>query len=130
LDDNDVRRLPYKTLDHGRGLSFNRTRIRIQREMSMITKEVKIGDDVFTGYVIELFKAPLILVKAKSGYIMCGLLDIRTAEKLGDAAAVVRGVNSVEEILQKQTSDVSPKGLEKGVTSGMTGLQALKLMNQ
>ena len=96
----------------------------------MMTKEVKVGDDVFTGFVIELFKAPLILVKAKFGYIMCGLLDVNTADKLGDAAAVVRGVGSIDEILEKLVSDVSPKGLERGIVKGMTGLQALKKMNK
>jgi uncharacterized protein YunC (DUF1805 family) len=96
----------------------------------MTTKEIKIGDDVFTAYTIELFAAPLFLLKAKYGYVMCGLLDIKTAEKLGDAAAVVRGVKSVDEVLEKQVSDVSPKALEKGVVTGMTGLQALKKMNQ
>ena len=96
----------------------------------MTTRTVQVGDDVFTAYTIELFAAPVFLIKAKFGYVMCGLLDINTANKLGDAAAVVRGVNSVEEVLAKTVSDISVKALEKGVVKGMTGLEALARMNR
>jgi uncharacterized protein YunC (DUF1805 family) len=76
-----------------------------------------------------MFKAPLVLVKAKNGYIMCGYLDIETAEKMGDAAAIVRGVCNIKEILEKEVTDASPAAREKKVKKGMTGLQALLRMN-
>jgi uncharacterized protein YunC (DUF1805 family) len=96
----------------------------------MIIKEVKFKNEVFMGYELEMFKSPLVIVKAKNGYIMCGYLDIVTADKLGDAAAIVRGVSSIKEILEKEVTEVSAAAKEKKIRRGMTGLQALLRLNK
>ena len=42
-------------------------------------------------HVIELENGNLVLIKAKKGYVMCGLLNLVTAERLGQAACMVAG---------------------------------------
>ncbi|MFH1282664.1 MAG: DUF1805 domain-containing protein [bacterium] len=91
----------------------------------MIVKEIKYKQYSFTGFEIEMPHAPLILVKAKNGYVMCGYLDITAAEKLGDCAAIVRGVKSIKELIKKEVTDVTPAAKLKNVKIGITGLQAL-----
>lgn len=70
--------------------------------------------------------APLLVARAANGFVMCGFLDIRSADKFQCAAAVVRGVKDVDELLVKTVTDVSASAAALGVTVGMTGRQALE----
>jgi len=55
----------------------------------MNTIDIKIGNKNEVGYEIKMQNAVLVLVKTEKGFVMCGYLDIKTAEKLGDAACIV-----------------------------------------
>ena len=50
-----------------------------------------------------------------------------TAEKKGDAAAMVIGVSSFEDALAAKIAAVSSKGKELGIKEGMTGKDALDI---
>lgn len=89
------------------------------------TQDVVLGSQSATGYEIDLPGAPLILVQAAKGFVMCGYLDIKSVDKFGQAAAVVRGVKSIDDLLAKTVSDVSLEGERRGIKSGMTGREAL-----
>ncbi len=52
----------------------------------------KIGKSI--GIKIDMGNANLLLIKADTGFIMCGYLNIETAEKLNDAACIVKGVKN------------------------------------
>ena len=43
----------------------------------------------------EIGNLPLIVVKAKNGYVACSYIDKETAEKVGDVAAFVSGVKDI-----------------------------------
>ncbi len=93
----------------------------------IVIKQVEVkGKRVLGIELRNLGKAPLIIVKGDKGYIMCGYLNIDVAEKLGDAAVVVSGVSSVEELLEKPVKAVTSKAREYGVREGMKGLEALE----
>ncbi len=95
----------------------------------IVIKQVDVNGRKIIGLEVRnLGKAPLILVKADKGYVMCGYLNINVAEKLGDAAAVVSGVNSIEELLEKPVKEVTSKARELGIKPGMTGMEALQKM--
>lgn len=64
----------------------------------------------------------LVLIGQK-GYIMCGYLNMETAEKVEDAAAVVGG-SCFAEILANPVKAVSKAAEKIGVTVGMTGAEA------
>ncbi len=91
----------------------------------MKTRELVIEDKKYTGIEIDLPGAPLVLVQCSKGFVMCGYLDIKTADKLNAAAAVVRGVKNVEELLEKPVADVSLAAQKAGVAMGMSGKEAL-----
>lgn len=78
------------------------------------------------GHCIDLPGAPLLVARAANGFVMCGFLDVRSADKFQCAAAVVRGVKDVDELLAKTVTDVSAAAAARGVTVGMTGRQALE----
>ena len=80
------------------------------------------------GLKVELPDSPpLLLIIGKRGFLMCGFLNMETVEKLGVAAAVVSGVKSFEEMLNKEVKAVSSKAKEYGVKQGMLGKNAVKL---
>ncbi len=91
----------------------------------MKTTELTIAGKNISGVEISLPKAPLVLAKGDQGFVMCGYLSIEVADKLGVAAAVVRGVATVDDLLKAPVQAVSKVAAEKGVTIGMTGHDAL-----
>jgi uncharacterized protein YunC (DUF1805 family) len=77
------------------------------------------------GIEIPLPKAPLVLAHGKNGFVMCGYLNVATAEKLGVAAAMVRGVSTVDDLLAAKIVELTTAAKEKGIEIGMTGRDAL-----
>ena len=90
--------------------------------------DVKLQNGTAAGYEIQLIKASLVLVLTKKGFVMCGYLNIATADKLGDVAAVVRGVATVDELLIAKVQEVSEAAKKIGIEIGMTGESALEKM--
>ena len=72
-----------------------------------------------TGFLIELGAAPLILIKVKKGYVMCGYLNINTANKFGDIAAKVTKVKSFDDVLNADVVEVSDNAKKIGLKEGM-----------
>jgi uncharacterized protein YunC (DUF1805 family) len=90
---------------------------------------VKIDGKACQGLKVDLPESPpLLLVVAEKGFIMCGFLNIESAEKLGVAAAVVSGVRSFEDVLEAQIKTMTSKAKSLGVEAGMKGSEALKHM--
>ncbi|MFP3299724.1 MAG: DUF1805 domain-containing protein [Thermoplasmatales archaeon] len=77
---------------------------------------------------VDLDPAPLILVRGKKGFLMCGYLNMEAADKLGAVAVSTSGVKTVDDILNKPVTKISMKARELGVKEGMTGRQALEYL--
>jgi len=71
---------------------------------------------------------PLLLIIAEKGFVMCGFLNVESAEKLGVAAAVVSGVKTFDDVLNGQVKAVTSKAKSLGVEVGMKGADAIKHM--
>jgi len=69
---------------------------------------------------------PLLLIIAEKGFVMCGFLNVESAEKLGVAAAVVSGVKTFDDVLNGQVRAVTSKAKSLGIEVGMKGADALK----
>jgi uncharacterized protein YunC (DUF1805 family) len=72
--------------------------------------------------------APLLLITAEKGFVMCGFLNIEVAEKTGASAAMVSGVKSFEDVLNAPVKAITSKAKNLGVQEGMKGADALKHM--
>lgn len=90
--------------------------------------QVKINDFVSLGIRVELFKTPLLLIRAPKGFLMCGYLNLEAAQTLGDAAALVRGVNSFQEMLDAKVVGLTTGAEILGVKVGESGKIALERM--
>ncbi len=89
---------------------------------------VIVDDKPFTGTHVKTPNADLLMIQGPRGFLGCGYFDVETADKIGDAMAVVRGVCTFDDMLKAEVVDVSKAGAELGIALGMTGREALVRM--
>lgn len=89
-------------------------------------KDIKLNEKTVLGVKMNLPSAPVLLIRAKKGHIMCGYFNIKTAEKLGHSAVLVSGVKNFEDMLNAKVKDITSKAKELGVKKNMTGKEALE----
>jgi len=94
----------------------------------MITKELNINGKIYNAHESKMGIGSLVYIKTDNGYIMCGYLNKETAEKLNDIAAVVTGISSAEEMLEKTIGWVSSAAIQRGVNVDMPVKIAINLM--
>jgi uncharacterized protein YunC (DUF1805 family) len=94
----------------------------------MLIEQIQLENGCALGLKLELQKYPLLLIRAEKGFLMCGYLDIKAAEALGDIAAKVKGVQSFENMLEARLVEVTPAARKLGVEPGMAGREALEKM--
>jgi uncharacterized protein YunC (DUF1805 family) len=83
----------------------------------------------YESHVINLQGSNLVVVSAKKGYVMCGLLNIETAQRLGHAACSVSGVKNPDDVLEAKIQSCTTKARDMGVAEGMSGSEALKILS-
>jgi uncharacterized protein YunC (DUF1805 family) len=81
-----------------------------------------------TGYCIDLGKAPLLIIQAKKGYVMCGYLNMNAANKIGDIAGKVTGVKTFDDMLNADVVEVSENAKLTGLTQGMNVKDFLNIL--
>ena len=74
-------------------------------------------------------KSPLLVIKAPRGVMGCGYLNIETFNRTGEAAVIVRGVNTHEDMLKVKVVAVSEAAHALGIEPGITGAEALERMS-
>jgi len=90
---------------------------------------LRVDGKSFTGLRTDLPDSPpLLLIMGEKGFVMCGFLNVESAEKLGVTAAVVSGVKTFDDVLNGQVKAVTSKAKNLGIEVGMKGADALKLM--
>ena len=77
------------------------------------------------GIKVKLGKAPLILVRADNGYLVCGYFDRKVVDKLRDCCAIVPGVKSFGDMKRKKVAYASKAAQKLGIKKGMPGERAL-----
>ncbi|MEM2963628.1 MAG: DUF1805 domain-containing protein [Candidatus Anstonellales archaeon] len=83
----------------------------------------------YVGIRLQLGNVPLIIIKAKHGYVACSYIDKETAEKLGDIACFVSGVKSYEDILRAKIRSATQWAEDIGIREGMSVKKALELID-
>lgn len=87
----------------------------------MEVKQLELEKGTALGIMIEMPTAPLLLIKARRGFVMCGYLNVAAANKMGDVAGKVSGVRTFDDVLNAKVVEVSEKAKEMGAKEGMTG---------
>jgi len=94
----------------------------------MIIEQIPLENGTAIGLKFDMGNATLLVIKADKGFVMCGYLDTEIAERLGDVAAKVRGVNELKDVLHTEVIYVTGHAKALGVKPGMKGHEALELM--
>jgi uncharacterized protein YunC (DUF1805 family) len=81
------------------------------------------------GLSFQLGARPLVLLKASRGFIMCGYLNLKIAQKFNDAACLVKGVSSIEQLLNAPIVDLTKAAKAAGVKKGISAKQAIKFLS-
>ena len=90
---------------------------------------LKIDDKVAVGLRVDLPDSPpLLLIVGRTGFVMCGFLNIDVAEKVNVTAAMVSGVKTFDDILAAEIKAVTSKAQVEGIKIGMKGEEAVKLL--
>ena len=84
----------------------------------------------YTGLSFQLGNVPLIVVKAKKGYVACSYVSKDAAEKYGDVAAFVTGVKTFEDFFRAKIKTFTTWADDLGIREGMSVKKALELMDQ
>lgn len=80
--------------------------------------DVSISGSNYEYLRMDMGAAPLVVLKGKKGYVMCGYLNLESANKLGDIAVRVTGVNNLESVLGSTAVGVSEGARELGISEG------------
>ena len=91
---------------------------------------LKVGGKNCLGLRVDLPEcpAPLLLLTAEKGFVMCGFLNVEAAERTGVSAAMVSGVKTFEDVLNAPVKAMTSKARSLGIQEGMSGADALKRM--
>ncbi len=90
------------------------------------------GGETVLGVEVKLPKTTLIAVTTDKGYIMCGALDVALLnDRLKDRGIIAGravGVRTLEELMDAPLESVTAAAEALGITPGMRGADALRLM--
>ena len=90
---------------------------------------LKIDNKVAVGLRVDLPDSPpLLLIVGRTGFVMCGFLNVDAAERLNVTAAMVSEVKTFDDILEAEIKAATSKAQTKGVKVGMKGKEAVKLL--
>ena len=93
-------------------------------------EKVMIGGVEMTAGKLEFNGINILLIKtASGGGLGCGYLNLAAADKFGHVLATVSKVATWEDMLRAEVNGVSEAAGKLGITVGMSGLEALKLMH-
>ncbi|WP_292470166.1 DUF1805 domain-containing protein [Methanolobus sp.] len=94
----------------------------------MLVEKIKLEKGSAMGMSFHMQKAPLLVIRADRGFVMCGYLDMDMAGVLGDVAVKVKGVSTFDDVLNALVVGATQEATNLGIKVGMTGKEALELM--
>jgi uncharacterized protein YunC (DUF1805 family) len=94
----------------------------------MQVESIELENGTALGLKMDMEHAPLLVIRAPRGFVMCGYLDISMAEQLDDVAVKVRGVRNFEDVLAAGVVEATKAAIDLGIEVGMPARQALERM--
>jgi len=91
-------------------------------------KRIKAGKKYIETFLIRLAAKNLILLRGSKGYLMCGYLNLKAAQKFGDAAIKITGVSSIEEALKAKVHSLTSAAKKLGIHKGQPVKEALSII--
>ncbi|MDP8233898.1 MAG: DUF1805 domain-containing protein [Candidatus Saelkia tenebricola] len=96
--------------------------------MTVKCREIKVGKKNIEAILINLASKNLIVLRGECGYIMCGYLDLKVADKFEDVAVKITGVASIEDALNSEVASLSHSAEKLGMYIGQPIKEVLKII--
>ncbi|MEM4366941.1 MAG: DUF1805 domain-containing protein [Candidatus Anstonellales archaeon] len=99
----------------------------------MVVKEDEIyidGRRYNVFYLDGISNIPLIVIKAKNGYLANSMLSFETAEKVGDLAVFVNNVKKIEDMAKAKVRKHTSWAGNLGIKEGTSAKRALELLDK
>lgn len=91
-------------------------------------KRIKIGKKHIDALSFNLSGKNLIVLRGGKGFIMCGYLNLRAAERFKDAAVKITGVATIEDALCSSVHSCTSVARKMGVHKGQSVKDALRII--
>ncbi|MBI4707524.1 MAG: DUF1805 domain-containing protein [Candidatus Omnitrophica bacterium] len=91
-------------------------------------KKIKIGNKHIEAYLIKLASKNLILLRGSKGYVMCGYLNLKVADKFKDVAIKVTGVSSIKQTINTGVHSCTSSARKMGIFKGQPIKEVLKII--
>ena len=91
-------------------------------------KKIKIGKKYIEAFHIPLQSKNLILLRGRGGYIMCGYLNLKAAERFKDTAIKITGISTVAEALKSSVHSCTSSARRLGISKGQPVREVLKII--
>ncbi|MFH0858272.1 MAG: DUF1805 domain-containing protein [Candidatus Omnitrophota bacterium] len=91
-------------------------------------RKIKCGRKLIEAFCIKLMSKNLILLLGSKGYIMCGYLNMRSADKFKDPAVRITGVSTINESLKADAGSLSREAKRLGIYEGQPIKEVLKII--
>ena len=78
--------------------------------------------------LIPLSSKNLIILRGSRGYVMCGYLNLKVAQKFGDVAIKITGVSSIKDALKAKVHSCTSAARKLGIRKGQHIKQVLKII--
>jgi len=95
----------------------------------MVTSsQVAVGEHRLDGVCVATAHTFVLMISAPKGFLGCGYFSLETANRVGDAVALVKGVKTLDSMLEARVVAASDRAQALGVATGMSGKDALLRM--
>lgn len=92
------------------------------------TAYVTVGSHGMDGVSIPTVNNCVLIIQAPKGLLACKYVSVQRANQMMDCVAIVKNVESLEDMLTAQVCAVSRAAHDLGIMPGMTGEEALLKM--
>jgi uncharacterized protein YunC (DUF1805 family) len=91
-------------------------------------KNIKIGKGRVEAILFSLTGKNLIVLRGSKGYVMCGYLNLRAAEKFKDVAVKITGVSTIDEALEATVNSCTSAAKKLGIYKGQKIKEVLRII--
>jgi len=91
-------------------------------------KILKVGSKTVEAICFKIGAKNLIAIRGRRGYVMCGYLDIKTADKFNEAAVIVSGVSTISGMIKGRVFNLSFEAKKLGIYKNQPIRDVLKII--
>ncbi|MBN3041095.1 MAG: DUF1805 domain-containing protein [Candidatus Omnitrophica bacterium] len=92
------------------------------------TQDIKVGKKSILCLSLKLNKKFLIVLRGDKGYVMCGYLSMKVANKFADSAVKVKGVSTIKDALDAKVYSLSQEAKKIGIKRNQRIKDVIKII--